>query len=145
MRRDFDSSKAGQAQRDGQRESGEAVSPIFDHQIELVDEAIDFLKIFAAAFFWFDIERATEGDHVAEVTDGVLGKMRGLRFSESYLFNMAEFSFHPSRVDIEASAERLPENLDFFGEGLSRGDIEGLSHGGRAREETLTESRPVVT
>ena len=58
---------------------------------------------------------------------------------------MAEFSFHSTCVDIEASTERLPENLDFFGERLSRGDIEGLSHGGRAREETLTESRAVVT
>src|SRR5260370_27093 len=46
---------------------------------------------------------------------------------------MAEFSFHSSRVDIEASAERLPENLDFFGEGLSRGHIEGLSHGVRTQ------------
>ena len=47
-------------------------SPILNHQIELVDEAIDFFEIFTTPLFWFDIERATKSDHVAQVTDGVL-------------------------------------------------------------------------
>jgi hypothetical protein len=47
-------------------------SPILNHQIELVDEAVDFLEIFTTAFLRFDIERATKSDHVAQVTDGVL-------------------------------------------------------------------------
>jgi hypothetical protein len=123
----------------------ETALPILDHQIELIDKAIDFLQVLAASFFWFDIEGATKGNHVAQVADGVLGEVRGLGLRESCLFNMTKFSFHPSRVNIEASTEGLPENLDFFGERLSWGDIEGLSHGGRAREETLTESRSVVT
>ena len=47
-------------------------SPIVDHQIELVDEAVDFFEIFTTPLFGFDIEGATERDHVTEVTDGVL-------------------------------------------------------------------------
>jgi hypothetical protein len=47
-------------------------SPLVDHQVELVDEGVDFFEILAATFFGFDIESATECDHVAEVTDGVL-------------------------------------------------------------------------
>ena len=47
-------------------------SPIVDHQSELVDKAVDFFEIFTTSLFGFDIEGATERDHVAEVTDGVL-------------------------------------------------------------------------
>ena len=47
-------------------------SPILDHQIELVDETIDFFEIFATALLGFDIEGAAKGDHVAQVTNSVL-------------------------------------------------------------------------
>ena len=47
-------------------------SPIVDHQVELVDKGVDFFEIFTTTLFRFDIEGATERDHVAEVTDGVL-------------------------------------------------------------------------
>jgi hypothetical protein len=46
--------------------------PILDHQVELFDEAVDFFEIFTTALFGFDIEGATERDHVAEVTNGIL-------------------------------------------------------------------------
>jgi len=69
--------KRGRAEK--RAESG---LPILNHQIELVDKAVDFFEIFTTALFRFDIERATKSDHVAQVADGILGKVWGLGFGE---------------------------------------------------------------
>jgi hypothetical protein len=37
------------------KEDAEGSLPVLNHQIEFVDETVDFLEIFAAAFFRFDI------------------------------------------------------------------------------------------
>jgi hypothetical protein len=57
------------------KKDAERSLPVLNHQIEFVDETVDFLEIFAAAFFRFDIEGATEGDHIAQVANGILGKL----------------------------------------------------------------------
>jgi hypothetical protein len=56
----------------GGRNLGASWLPIVDHQVELIDEGIDFFEILTPTLFWFDVESATECDHVAEVTNGVL-------------------------------------------------------------------------
>jgi hypothetical protein len=47
-------------------------SPVLNHQIELVDQAVDLFEVFPTAFFRFDIQRATERDHVAQIANRVL-------------------------------------------------------------------------
>ena len=46
--------------------------PILDHQLKLFHQGVDLFEIFAAPFLRFEIQGATKGDHVAQITDGVL-------------------------------------------------------------------------
>ena len=70
--RDLTEMAAGAKIERARREINQPTSPIVDHQVELIDEGVDFFEIFTTALFGFDIEGATERDHVAEVADGVL-------------------------------------------------------------------------
>ena len=46
-----------------------ACLPILDHKVEFFHDGIDFLEIFAASFLRFEIQCATEGDHIPQVTN----------------------------------------------------------------------------
>ena len=43
--------------------------PVLDHQDEFFQQGIDFFKIFSATFFGFEVQSATESNHISQIAD----------------------------------------------------------------------------
>ena len=88
--------------------------------MKFFDYRINFLQVFAASFFRFDVQCATKGNHIPQIANmtGWLFWIFGL-FKHSFP-NLQELRFDARRVDIDTFAEGFSEELELLGDRFHR-------------------------
>lgn len=92
--------------------------PITDHEMELFNEGLDFLEIFAAPLVRLEIQRAAKGDHVAQVANLGWGDIWIFGLLEHCIPELGQLSFDAGGIDLDRFTKRFPHEIELLGERL---------------------------